>query len=115
MNVNAKLKTFLVYLAALALPLVATAQPNQSPPSWGPGPWHMWGGGWGFWWIFPLLMMVFMVLMVAFFMSRGPWGHGHSRRDTTSTALEILNERFAKGEISKEEFEEKRGILARRA
>jgi len=78
-------------------------------PYWD-GPWHMWGG-WGFGWIFPLLMMVFVIAVCAFFMTRMFSGHGASRPDPASSALQLLNERFAKGEISKEEFEEKRSIL----
>jgi uncharacterized membrane protein len=74
----------------------------------------MWAGGWGLWWIFPLLMFALMILLCAFFMFRGPWNHPERRRDTTTSALTLLNERFAKGDISKEELEEKKAILVRR-
>jgi putative membrane protein len=72
----------------------------------------MWAGGWGFWWIFPVLMFGFMVVLGALFMFRGPWSH-RQHRDASTSALALLNERFAKGDISKEEFEEKRAILVR--
>lgn len=85
------------------------------PQNWWPMPW--------FGMIFgPIIMIAFLViavmiglaLMRAFGMAppggchRGdPSGQGSSRR-----ALEILEERFAKGEIDKEEFEEKKRLLS---
>ena len=76
------------------------------------GPWHMmWGGGpgWGPGWIFPLLMLLVIGACV-YFMAR--MGSSHGRRDTgDSSALRILSERFAKGEISRAEFEEKKLLL----
>ena len=43
------------------------------------------------------------------------WGGGHRHGDKgDSSALRILEERFAKGEISREEFEEKKVILGGR-
>jgi putative membrane protein len=106
-----------LWTVLLFQPVLAIAQTPQTPPTWdGPGPWHMmWGGGWGLGWIFPLFMF-FMMLVGAFFMMRGSWGHGpHAGTDATSSALQILNERFAKGEIAKEEYEEKKAAIVRRA
>ena len=114
----AKLRAHLA--AALLAPAVvlaetAPANPYRDWSDW-PGPWHMMGWGWGlgFGWIFPLLMMVVFAFCI-FFMIRMFAGHGHPmHRDSNRSALEILGERFARGEISKEEFEEKRSTLEAR-
>ena len=75
-----------------------------------------WGGpGFGFMWIFPLLF--FIVLL--FFM-RGMPGQGNNTRSgsgsnntPTESARDILDKRFAKGEINKEEYEEMKKTLSR--
>ena len=63
-------------------------------------------------WIGPILMVVFWALVVAaivFFIRHLVRESRHSRRDPPF--LEILKTRYAKGEISKEEFEEKKRDL----
>jgi putative membrane protein len=71
----------------------------------------MWAG-WGFgWMLFPMLMMVVIVALCVYFTLRG---RGHGSSDPAASALQLLNERFARGEISKEEFQEKRSLLERR-
>jgi putative membrane protein len=122
-----KLSAFLIlFFFALLHPLLAFAQPTGSQqPAWDwPGPWHMWGGGWGLWWIFPLLMFFMFIVCIAIFFLGHRWGGGGHRHrgrrrhmmdrswgDPTYSALQILNERFAKGEIQKEEYEEKKGAI----
>lgn len=100
-------------LFLLTLPLPAAAQYGQ--PEWyGPGPWHMWGGGWGFGWMFPLLVLVAIVFLAVFIFGSRSGGHRHwgaGGCDPTFTALQILNERFAKGEIQKQEYEEKKATI----
>jgi putative membrane protein len=113
----------------LIAPLQAIAQqPSQpsTPPQeyYGPGPWHhMWGGGYGFhgWWMFPMMILcVIIVCAVLFLIFRGLCGHGchhwgpPSRMgggDPSHSALQILNERFARGEIQKEEYADKKATI----
>ena len=75
--------------------------------NWG-GSGMMGGSGFGvfgmfFGFIFMLLFVVGSVLLVVWIVRQFAPG-GTSAPQSTSNALELLKERFAKGEISKEEF-----------
>ncbi len=106
-------------------------QPGPPPVRWyGPGHMYMWGGGWGFWWVMPLMMLFFFfvgVLVLWAIFGRRPGAHGWGppwrgmdhwgpgSGDPTRSALQILNERYARGEIQKPEYEERKAtILASR-
>ncbi len=62
-------------------------------------------------WLGPVAMIVFWALVVTgivmliLYLARG------SRSAHSATALSILNERYARGEISREEYEQKRKDL----
>ena len=71
------------------------------------------GHGFGFMWLFPIFFFV-----VFFFFMRGMFGRGSSgcglhggNASTRESAREILDKRFAKGEITKEEYEEMKKTL----
>lgn len=68
--------------------------------------WHMHDGYfWGmhfFWWIF--LVILFIWIFVT------PWNIP-GQRTKKDTPLDILKKRFARGEIDKEEYEEKKKVL----
>lgn len=78
----------------------------------------MWGGGWlGM--IFGLLFMILALaaaVAVVFLVIRWLGGPGYGAQPPyhpppSSTPLDILKDRFARGEISKEEYEERRRVL----
>ncbi|MEN8171163.1 MAG: SHOCT domain-containing protein [Pseudomonadota bacterium] len=62
------------------------------------------GFGGGFMWLFWIILIVVIVILV-----RSASGSSGEKR--VRTALEILEERYARGEIEKEEFEQKRRDL----
>lgn len=72
-----------------------------------------WGGGWGWWWPMHMLMWVlFVVVLIVLFRwvlesTRGGGG-SHGRADS---AMTILCERFARGEIDATEFDERMKLL----
>lgn len=73
----------------------------------------MWGVGWHGWFIGPIMMMLFLVIAVAlvvFFMRRADTGPTISD-PAQKSPLDILKERFARGEIDKAEFEERQKVL----
>jgi putative membrane protein len=67
---------------------------------------HFW---WGGWWMFPMAMPVIMVVvLIALYFLFGRRGFRPPCWDKYpggESALDILKKRYAKGEISKEEFE----------
>lgn len=71
------------------------------------------GGVWnGFhwWWLIPLAMMI-----LCFIMMRGRMGGstgGSRSRHRPESAREILDKRYALGEIGKEEYQEKKGDIS---
>jgi putative membrane protein len=60
---------------------------------------------------FPIIPLLFIVACLAFmfFMMRGMTGG--QRRSRDSHALDLLKERFARGEITQTEYEERRRLI----
>jgi len=115
----AKVSDSMVTAAGAAAALVPTwvwAQEPSEPERYAYGP-HMmwWGGGWYAMIFGPLFMILVLavVIAVAVLLVRwlgGPW-QGTTPAPPGRTPLDILKERFARGEIGKEEFEERRRVL----
>jgi putative membrane protein len=105
----------------MVLPLALASWPALAQtPVQQPGNWH-YGWGWGWGWghmIFGSLMMVLFWggIIVAIVLAVRWIGSGSSHGATPpvprNKALDILQERFARGEIDKEEFEERKRLLS---
>jgi putative membrane protein len=96
-------------LTLILEPLNAWAQ--QSPSNYR-GPHMMWESGWMF--LGPLMMIAFIAIVVVVVVLLVRWLGGHrpsAHVSSESRAADILKERFARGEIDKEEYEERRRIL----
>ena len=72
---------------------------------------HMgdWGGGWMFLW--GTLMMIGFVVLIVWLVRAGSGSARSVPREPTDRAREILAERFAKGELSTEEYRERSSEL----
>ena len=91
-------------------PSLAAAQERQYGYGWGMHP--MWGV-WGVWGIGMMLMMVvFWGTVIVGIVLAIRWLANQGRQPHPDAALDILRQRYARGEISKEEFEAKKRDLA---
>ena len=99
-----------VYVAGVsgivAQPIPAWAQERP----WG---WHPMWGMWGVWG-FPMMlfMLLFWVLVIGGVVLGIRWLATQGRESRSDTALEILRQRYARGEINKEEFDAKKRDLS---
>ncbi len=95
--------------------LAATASAawaEQNAPFYGG---HMWGdGGHGGWFLGPIMMIFFVALLVVAVVLIVRWlgGSEAARRGPSGdAALDVLKQRFARGEIDRNEFEDRRQVL----
>ena len=136
------LAAFAVSLVFAIVALPALAQQQQPAPNVPAAPYYghmMWGGPWGGpgwgWHPFMIFGPIFVLLAIIGIMTIFVWlvrwathgypFHGHGFHHfhggcpwcggpgRPRAALDILDERFARGEIDKAEFEEKRKLLGR--
>jgi putative membrane protein len=76
--------------------------------------WHWFHWGFGGWWIMPVIMIVFWGLIiwgiVALVISAG---RRNVKQDNINkeSPMDILSVRYARGEITKEEFEERKRVI----
>jgi putative membrane protein len=109
---------FMLVLASTVFYSTSDALPQWRGYGQGPG---MMGWGYGMGWLSMILMALFWVAVIVgiiflirwLFVSRGTKVHGATSEDPP---LEILKRRYARGEINKEEFEQRKrdfGILNR--
>lgn len=95
-------------LNGFGLPMVAWAQ-DRPYDVWGMHPmWGLWGA-WGFGML--LFMFVFWGLIIAGLVLGLRWLANQTRESRSDAALDILRQRYARGEIDKEEFEAKKRDL----
>ena len=92
--------------AAISVPVAAMAQERMYEWGWGMHPmWGVWGLGMVF------MMLVFWGLVIVALALGIRWLVNQGRPPSSDTALTILRERYARGEINKEEFEAKKRDL----
>ena len=107
----------LINALLIAVPATALMTVPAVAQTYGDHP-HMGAWGWGGMILGPIMMIVFIavaavvVVLVVRWLG-APGGHGGALHSPPGkTALDILKERFAKGEIDKEEFEERKRLLS---
>jgi len=82
----------------------------QAPYEWGWRMHPMWGWGWGIGMM--AMMLLFWGVVIFAGMTGIRWFIGQHKPPRADKAMEILRERFARGEIDKDEFAAKKSQLS---
>jgi putative membrane protein len=70
-----------------------------------------WGPSVGWGWVFPLVLWGGIITTIVFLVRGVTRGGGGTSYHGEDTALDILKKRYARGEITREEFQERRRAL----
>ncbi len=112
MMARLKAALFVFPSAFVSLPTLAQAPADR------PGYWHSgWDWGWGHMFFGSLMMILFwggivlLIILAVRWIGGGPT-HRHAPLAARKTPIDILQERFARGEIDKDEFEERKRLLS---
>lgn len=111
---NKRLMNALLALSGVIVSLPAHAQAAAERP----GYWHYAGDwGWGHMIFGSVMMLLFWgviivgIVLVVRWLSSGP-SHGTASAPAKNRPLEILQERFARGEIDEAEYEKRKRLLS---
>ena len=116
---NKNVKTALIIGGIIVAILIVLPLVFGLIPGWQYGGWGMMGpgmmGGFGWMWLMPIFFILFWGLVIWGIVAlvrglSGPRG-SNSTPPTADSALEVLKKRYARGEINKEEYEEKKKDL----
>ena len=97
----------------IVLPLVFGLIWGGQDGGWGMmGPGMMGGFGWG--WFMPIFPILFLGLIIwaVVALARGSSESRGTDSSKADSAMEVLKQRYARGEINKEEYEEKKKDIA---
>jgi putative membrane protein len=111
---SAKIFQVVALLSTLAFFTLFATEPalaqwgNRQGGNWQMGPGMM--GGWGVGWFGGIFMIIFWILILVVLVFVVKWvvqstNRGHTDAGGGNRALDILKERYARGEINKTEFE----------
>jgi len=103
-------KRLTLILAVLVTPTIVLAQERMYEWGWGGHPmWWMWGA-WGLGMLF--VMVVFWGLVITGLVLGIRWLVRQGGGARSDSALDILRQRYARGEINKDEFEARKRDLS---
>lgn len=102
----------ILFAAPTSLFVPASAFSQERYYDWGWGMHPMWwmGGPWGILMMF--MMFLFWILVIVGIVLAVRWLVREGKERRSDSALEILRQRYARGEINKEEFDAKKRDLS---